>query len=286
MVSPNICIFANFFIDQEERFFRLQDSFNSLVGLNPNEWRINVRGRFKDHVRDFLMTKKLKNIKITSIESKKGWFFDSIEISKDITSELIFIWVEDHIALASPEEIMESFYEMYQLGASQIPYSMWHEGSKKFYKKLHLVIKGEYVSIYKLDKVLFKKTKDTYIVSLPSLMTKDFFLQVLKMKKPYLKRWPRKVPFDFEKNIKDFDNLDFFISFPNRELFCCIDDNHDQKSYSLIERGLYPNRISREALREIEFGKSSNFLVKLINENKGARAVKNFLRRLQYTLNI
>ena len=50
----NFSVFANFFIDTEERFLRLKDSFFSFNKANINEWLINIRGDFKNEVKNFL----------------------------------------------------------------------------------------------------------------------------------------------------------------------------------------------------------------------------------------
>jgi|TARA_B110000495_G_C22509073_1_gene311642 hypothetical protein len=47
-------VFANFNIDGEERFLRMQDSFFSFYKSNILEWHINVRGDYKEKVKKFL----------------------------------------------------------------------------------------------------------------------------------------------------------------------------------------------------------------------------------------
>ncbi len=72
-------------------------------------------------------------------------------------------------------------------------------------------------------------------------------------KRPYLRRWPIHLPFDFEKLSKDEVAEVIFTALPEKELFAAIDDDHGQVNYSLISRGLYPNRLSREELKRLEF---------------------------------
>ena len=57
-------VFANFFIDTEERFLRLKDSFLSFSDANIHEWIINIRGEYKEHVKEFLENNITKNLKI------------------------------------------------------------------------------------------------------------------------------------------------------------------------------------------------------------------------------
>ena len=54
MTQPTLAIFANFLIDNEERFQRMKDSFNSFKDAKPNQWVVNIRGSYKDEAGDFL----------------------------------------------------------------------------------------------------------------------------------------------------------------------------------------------------------------------------------------
>ena len=77
MRTENISIFANFFIDNEERFQRMKDSFYSFNNLNPKEWVINIRGKFKLRAGEFLSEELNNNLHLSYLESKKGWYHDS-----------------------------------------------------------------------------------------------------------------------------------------------------------------------------------------------------------------
>ena len=94
--------------------------------------------------------------------------------------------------------------------------------------------------------------EDFYTVSCTSIMSKAFFKKIMFSSKPYLKRWPRKTPFDFEKKYEDKILPIIWNALPNEELFASIDDNHSSANYSLVSRGLYPNRVSREKLKKKE----------------------------------
>ena len=56
----SLCIFANFLINNEERFQRLKDSYESFKDICPNQWIINIRGDYKYKVADFLKS-RIKN---------------------------------------------------------------------------------------------------------------------------------------------------------------------------------------------------------------------------------
>ena len=77
----------------------------------------------------------------------------------------------------------------------------------------------------------------------------------------------------------------------NQELFASIDDDHGEPGYSLISRNLYPNRISRSEIKNLEFVSNSllkNKLNRIIPKKIKPffAAPKKFLKRVLYTLNI
>ena len=78
---------------------------------------------------------------------------------------------------------------------------------------------------------------------------------------------------------------------PKYELFALIDEGIDIPGYSLISRGKYPNRLTREELKKIEFNfKTSRlkiilkkFLPKFIFLSLSK--VNSILKRIVHTLN-
>ena len=54
MEQASFTVFANFFIDNEERFQRMKDSFYSFKDSEPKQWLINIRGKLKNQAGEFL----------------------------------------------------------------------------------------------------------------------------------------------------------------------------------------------------------------------------------------
>ena len=90
IIKKQFSVFANFFIDSEERFIRLQDSFFSFKDSNIYDWNINIRGKYKHKVKIFLKKNIKKNLFIFFKESKKGWVSDTESIIKNIKKKLFF----------------------------------------------------------------------------------------------------------------------------------------------------------------------------------------------------
>jgi len=91
MTQPSLAIFSNFFIDNEERLQRMKDSFFSFKDINPKEWVINIRGSLKLEAGNFLKKELGENLNLFYLQSKQGWMYDSLIISKKINSDYVFL---------------------------------------------------------------------------------------------------------------------------------------------------------------------------------------------------
>jgi hypothetical protein len=294
--SLNLCIFANFFIDNEERLQRMKDSFNSFRDSNPNEWRINIRGRLKQEAGNYLLKELGGRLNLNYIETKKGWFHDSFFFMKDVKSDFILFWIEDHLCLANPTSFKDVLLEMREYNVDVLLYSWFHHRIHNQFKMFSKVADGEHVQVARIDKTSSsyfsnKQSRNFYVVSAQSIFKKDFFFTVLLSNRPYLKRWPKHLPFNFEKKIKDRVSNVIRYAIPKYELFALIDEGIDIPGYSLISRGKYPNRLTREELKKIEFNfKTSRlkiilkkFLPKFIFLSLSK--VNSILKRIVHTLN-
>tara|TARA_B100000214_G_C23892928_1_gene592687 strand:+ start:72 stop:965 length:894 start_codon:yes stop_codon:yes gene_type:complete len=294
MNKISLAIFANFYINNQERLQRMKDSFYSFKDINPNEWIINIRGNYKHQAGNFLINELGDKLKLFYLQSKKGWFDDSIFISKDISSDYVLFWVEDHILINSLDSLKNCIFEMRELNVDQLRYSFFQSDLLKRFK-IEPTKSGNHIKVQELNyencKNIRKKIGEFYTVSCVSIMRREFFKKILNSPKPFLKRWPRGVPFDFEKLSKDNVEKKILDSIPNKELFVAIDDDHDETGYSLISRGMYPNRVTRDTMKNIEFGYSHEkrrnlklFFPSFIRPI--VLKVYRFFRSIFYTLNI
>ncbi len=216
MKQPSLAIFANFFIDNEERLQRMKDSFNSFKEAEPNQWVINIRGSLKHEAGNFLKEELGEKLNLFYLQSGRGWFYDSNTIASKINSNYVLFWVEDHILINSPNTLNNCIAEMNKFNVDQLLYSFLISDIKKNFAIVEPYKSGEYIKVLKLDSEICLKTRklfgEFYTVSCPTIMSKNFFTKILLSRKPYLKRWPRNVPFDFEKLSKD--NIAKVISVP------------------------------------------------------------------------
>lgn len=258
----SLAIFANFFIDNEERFLRMKDSFKSFKEIQPNEWIINIRGKHKFQAGQFLQTELGNKLNLSYLNSGFGWFYDSKKIFRNINSKFILNWIEDHIMIVKPEILINCVKEMDNFNVNQLWYSWFIPSVIEPYNIEEKFKDGNFITVRKIDnstclkiRNLRKKNgnfKDFCVIPAQTIMEKNFFKKVLFSNKPYLRRRPRKTPHDFEKRSKDKIVKTILNAFPKQELFVSIDDDLFTPGYSLISRGIYPDRVSRKNLAILE----------------------------------
>ena len=249
MIQTKITLFANFFIDNKERFRRLQFSFKSIKKINFSEYIINVRGRYKNEVSKYLKKNIKKKLHISYLNSSKGWNYDSTQLLKFITGSYVFPWLEDQVCMISYKDFHLLINDLEKKKIDLINYSLFLNGNTlKSFKNIKLKKEKRYyylcynINLHKKRLEYVKRKKlpcHIFIISLPSIFKKNLFQKVIKAKDPLIKRWPKKTPFNIEKGPKDFHWLPFNYALPKKEIFNSIDDNGGVKGSSLIEKGFY-----------------------------------------------
>ena len=257
-----ISIFANFSIDSAERFLRLKDSFFSFYKADIFCWRINIRGEYKLKVEKFLRKNVKQDLKIFFLDTDRGWLEDSKEVIRDINSSLIFAWVEDHICIKDQNTFNEIVSEMYKEKVDNLIYTWFHQGKYKIPIKHVEHLKCENITIFDYNKVNYniieKVDNSLYPIVLTCIMSLSFFKKNLDLSKKKLK-YNIKLPFNFEKNFHEAKNLIFRNAILNNELFVSIDDDLGCENSSLINRNMYPNRVSRDDLLKLRNSKQNIF---------------------------
>ena len=105
-----------------------KDSFFSFRDILPHEWKINIRGHLKQPARDFLHSYLGDKLHVSFLETNKGWLHDSRFLARGIVSDLVFLWVEDHICLVNASYLNSVLYEMHNLSVDRLWYS-WFQPS-------------------------------------------------------------------------------------------------------------------------------------------------------------
>jgi hypothetical protein len=252
-------VFANFLLDSEERLLRMKDSFDCIVGCNFEHWYVNARGRFSAEARDFLAKQLNGKLTFFYLDTSEGWLADSLTMIENADSDYFLMWFEDILCVGGVDYLNEVLVEMHTLSADFLMHSFFHSGMEL--SSFDSVLSGTGVAVAYSDygheehKRRLAEIRErglicsTFVVSLPSILRRDLLREILQTR-PTSPKWPKRTPFDFEREPHEIGLLPMRRAIPLRELFAAIDDDHGEPGYSLIARGQYAERVPRENLTQ------------------------------------
>jgi hypothetical protein len=249
MVSLNI--FANFFIDREERFLRMQDSFLSFKDISADKWVINVRGRYAGQSLDFLRSHLGNRLISYKLHSEEGWFHDTRQMLPDIDGDYVLFWLEDHINISDTKILYSIVEELKENQVDYMYYSFWWDGAlRQRYKGIPM---NSGVNIDWFDHTVINNPivqsnakEGVFIIAACSIFKNKLFRRIVLADDPVQRRWPKETPFDFEKRPTDVHWLPLRVALPRQEFFASIDDDHVHPGSCLISRNLYSCREQRK----------------------------------------
>lgn len=242
----SLTVFANFRVNDEERFQRLKDSFLSFKDIDAERWVINARGMYKREVLNLLREHLGSKLVAYDLETAHGWFHDTRRMLESISTEYVLLWVEDHINLTQTALYGEILKEMKETQTEYMWYSWWLLGKlPAMYRNIEQK-RHKHISTFILDEGALRRIVPDpwfpYIIIMQGIFSTDLFKKVINGYS-LLCRWHRKMnPFELEKRPEDTRWLPLRYAIPHYELFASIDDNHQCEGYSLQARGLYPVR--------------------------------------------
>ena len=292
-MTPTLTIFANFRIDNKERFNRMVDSFESFKNINADKWVINIRVKYKLKVLFFLEKHLGNRLYPFLMESHKGWFYDTRNMLEEINTDYVFFWIEDHINMISNVGVYQKLLkDMLITNADILIYSFLNDAYLKRYKTANIEKETDNIILYNIDKEMVDNiTKNYglfYIITAVSFLKTSFFKKIIFTNHPLLKRWPRNTPFDFEKRSTDTCFLPVRYAVPKYELFASIDDDFGVNGYSLVSRGI-DKWDNRTTIKLKEYGSKklvAKKYYKVIPDfiKFPLRKCKEILLRVKYTL--
>ncbi len=240
-----LSIFANFYINSDETFLRMKDSFDSFKDIRAEKWVINIRGKYKAEAMSYIKNGVEEKLISYYLDSKEGWFHDTKQMLKDISTDFVFFWLEDHINIAPITAYDELIDEMFKSHSDFVCYSWWNnERLQNVYKD---VPKTEYshISSFVLDKRTQKEVEKKYpafIIGMVGIFSASLFKKVVLETSLFMRQYPKYTPFNFEKGGGEKKWLPLNYAILKKELFASIDAGE----HSLQARGLYPKRVTRD----------------------------------------
>jgi hypothetical protein len=272
----SLTIFANFRIDDLNRFNRLKNSFFSFNKANIDKWVINTRGKLKNEVNDFLRENIKQDFELFNIQLKNGWFEESRFLLNKVKTDYVFIWNEDHKNIKDYSYFDKIISELKINNIDTFTYSFFVKGDLPGSFEIEEAIKTNYIIYLNYNESTHQKRLDfikrtgskgqNYIISLVSIMKRSLFEKILVTNDPPIKRWSKFTPFDFEKGPEDTHWLPFVFAVPRQEFFMCIDKDWDEDGNIIFldEQGLINNRIKKTKKIFLFFYKIIKFFLKPI----------------------
>ena len=250
--QPTVSVFANFLIESPERLLRMQDTILPLLGFGFQNWVVNVRGDLAEKACSYIKEQVADELVLTSETNALGWLSQTFEMSANLKGDYVLIWLEDHMLMADHKTLSNVVTDMNKTSCDVLMSSWFTEAYHEQYKPLTRSEETATMISYKLNEVTTKhickeKLSLVFVSSMTSIMTKDYFQ--LNARPQFIRCWPHETPFDFEISWFGRVKPDVVLGQAKLEIFASIDDSARSKTYSLIDRGLYPNRVSREDMR-------------------------------------
>jgi hypothetical protein len=283
----SLTIFSNFYINDTERLQRMKDSFLSFCAIEAELWVINIRGEFKLEALEFLKRKLGHRLIGMTIDSNKGWFHDTRGMINYVKTDYVLYWVEDHINMINSNLYKDIFEDMRVNGVDYLFTSWWRYDQAINHHQKIKPIPSKYLNIYDVNhksiNLIKSVNKNYFIISLCGAFSKELFSRIINSRHPWLRRYPKETPFDFEKRATDTLWLPIITATPNIELFAPIDDDlAGIEGVCLQSRGLYPKREIRNSNLSKSLENSTSHDFKLGFMSKILKKVKNVMRRLYY----
>ena len=177
-----LTIFANFRIDDEARFQHLKDSFASFREIS-HDWLINVRGRLRHEVIDFLRLHLGTEMILFELLDEDKWFPNSLQMIHQAKHEYILHWIEDHISIAPPGIYAKIVQEMAAEQADYLLYSAWFAGQYRRQFEVAGLKRHEFIDSVFLDKPTWKaqlkKGGGRYLIASTGIFRKGFIIKLL-----------------------------------------------------------------------------------------------------------
>lgn len=253
----SLTVYGNILIDSQERLLRLKDSLNILKNTKVNQWHFNIRGNFKENAASAIHRLIKRNLLITHEESTAGWLVDSSKFAKNINSDFVLLFLEDHLGSAGITKLNSVISDMGKHGVDYVQYVFHHNGANLDSLKEFSCLESETLKIYQYDHSLhtkritaIKQSKtqaSTYLISMGGIFSHKLFTNILNSRPKKLK-WDIRTPFDFERDATEISLLPYVRGVLKEELFTSIDDDHGLPGSCLISKKLYPERLKRSEL--------------------------------------
>ena len=240
VLATEISSYGNILINSPERlgtFKETLENWQEKIGVNM---KIRIRGIYANEAVEYC--KKYGNIHAEQGSKYIQWRIQAYYDVRTIDSRYLIIFLEDHQIVSSIDYFVQIVRSLIINDVDIFQYS-WFAHYEKSRDAIRQAGKQHDSGILtlRIDSKKLKKLGElsgTYIVSLTSIFKKEFLLNLLETRKPYLRKYDSRGPFDIEKAPKSDFYLPIMYALPNLEFALCVDDDMGILGSSGISRGV------------------------------------------------
>lgn len=240
ILATDISAYGNILINSSERLETFKETLENWQSRINIEMKIRIRGTYAEEAADHCM-------KFSKITVEKGsdfiqWRNQALFDVQKVNSKYVMIFLEDHQIISTQNEFRSIVDSMERENVDILQYSWFQH-----YDNLRNIIKihshkseSEIFSLF-VDNQVYKKfirPNETYLISLTSIFSHELLVKILKTRRPFLKRYDARGPFDVEKSPFQHFFLPIKFALPVIELALCVDDEMGIVGSSAISRGL------------------------------------------------
>ena len=240
VLATEITSYGNILINSPERletFKETLENWQEKIGLNM---KIRFRGTYANDAAKYC--KKFSNMHIEVGSDFIQWRNQASHDIRAIESKYIMIFLEDHQIFANLKEFIAilEFVKNENVDVLQYSWFKHYENTRSYIKQTSKNSNSPIHSL-KIDRKVYEefiRPSGTYIISLTSIFNREYLLSILKTRRPFLRKYDSRGPFDVEKSPNQHFYLPMKYALPVAELALCVDDEMGITGSSAISRGL------------------------------------------------
>jgi len=260
VLRDEVHVYSNILLDDSLKFEFFKTSFEMWHDVLQLDFTVRVRGNFADDAIDFLH--KYQNVNCFRGMDFRLWRTQVYKDLEAINSSHIFLLLEDHVPARTSRAYYRSVLDdLIRSNVDIFQYS-WFPRYREYssrYAKFGFEIMSS-IKLFTLTKSQQNYLeREEFVVALTSIFKRSLLLRLLESRRPLIKHFEPKAPFNVEINPKADWYLPLIFAVPTLEFGMCIDDDHGFPGSSAISRGLL--HFDRPKRGETHFGTNSFFKI-------------------------
>jgi hypothetical protein len=239
--SAEISAYGSILINSQERLETFKETILNWQEKIDIDMKIRIRGKFSEDAKTYC--ERFSKVDCVLGSDFIQWRNQALHDVRGMNSKFIMIFLEDHQIIASQSTFHEVIASLNYENIDIFQYS-WFEHYENFRSVInHLNESKSKSEILSLSIDLenyneYVRHGDIYLVSLTSIFQREKLLTLLKTRKPLLRRYDSRGPFDLEKSPKLSFYLPLKFALPVSQFALCVDDEMGIAGSSAISRGL------------------------------------------------